>query len=96
MRSFSWSAAVFDEAHRLKGLHSATRQAVEEMDIGWKLLLTGGSGAVAGVGALLRTKTCGVRVKGTGGVTCARVALGTLHLLLLPCMTLYCTCAHCT
>ncbi len=51
MRSFSWSAAVFDEAHRLKGLNSATRQAVEEMDIGWKLLLTGGSGA----GAALRS-----------------------------------------
>ncbi|GLC56571.1 hypothetical protein PLESTB_001122300 [Pleodorina starrii] len=41
LRSLPWSAAVFDEAHRLKGINSATRAAVEDMDIEWLLLLTG-------------------------------------------------------
>ena len=36
-----FAAAVFDEAHKLKGLNSATRGAVQELDIEWKLLLTG-------------------------------------------------------
>ncbi len=50
LRRFSWSAAVFDEAHRLKRTNSATRQAADLLDVGWKLLLTGGSGAGAGGG----------------------------------------------
>ncbi|EFJ48862.1 hypothetical protein VOLCADRAFT_117484, partial [Volvox carteri f. nagariensis] len=37
----SWAAAVFDEAHRLKGINSSTRAAVEDLDIDWLLLLTG-------------------------------------------------------
>ncbi|KAG2496454.1 hypothetical protein HYH03_005678 [Edaphochlamys debaryana] len=41
LRSVPWAAAVFDEAHRLKGLTSSTRAAVEEMNIEWLLLLTG-------------------------------------------------------
>jgi hypothetical protein len=32
---------VFDEAHKLKGINSATRSAVEDLNIDWKLLLTG-------------------------------------------------------
>ncbi len=44
LRSVPWAAAVFDEAHRLKGINSSTRAAVEELDIDWMLLLTGGLG----------------------------------------------------
>lgn len=36
-----WAAAVFDEAHKLKGISSATRAAVKELNIDWMLLLTG-------------------------------------------------------
>ncbi|GAX75745.1 hypothetical protein CEUSTIGMA_g3188.t1 [Chlamydomonas eustigma] len=38
---FRFAAAVFDEAHKLKGISSATRSAVEDLNIDWKLLLTG-------------------------------------------------------
>ena len=38
---FTWQAAVFDEAHKLKGIESSTRQVVTELDIRWMLLLTG-------------------------------------------------------
>jgi hypothetical protein len=34
-------AAVLDEAHRLKSRTSATRQALEELNIHWRLLLSG-------------------------------------------------------
>ncbi|KAG2440284.1 hypothetical protein HXX76_004395 [Chlamydomonas incerta] len=40
-KSIPWAAAVFDEAHKLKGLNSSTRATVEELDIRWLLLLTG-------------------------------------------------------
>ena len=39
-----FAAAVFDEAHKLKGINSATRAAVQELNIEWKLLLTGKGG----------------------------------------------------
>ncbi|KXZ48712.1 hypothetical protein GPECTOR_26g615 [Gonium pectorale] len=41
LRSIPWCAAVFDEAHRLKGINSSTRATVLELDIDWLLLLTG-------------------------------------------------------
>ena len=34
-------AAVLDEAHRLKGRTSATRAAIESLDVHWRLLLSG-------------------------------------------------------
>lgn len=37
----SWEAAIIDEAHRLKSQTAATRAVIEELSIGWKLLLTG-------------------------------------------------------
>jgi SNF2 family DNA or RNA helicase len=36
-----FSAAVFDEAHKLKGAGSSTRAAAMSLDVTWKLLLTG-------------------------------------------------------
>ncbi len=41
LRSIRWEAAVFDEAHKLKGINSSTRATVADMDIAWLLLLTG-------------------------------------------------------
>ena len=38
---FHFPAAIFDEAHKLKGRASSTRAAAMRLDIGWKLLLTG-------------------------------------------------------
>ncbi|KAG2455048.1 hypothetical protein HYH02_000873 [Chlamydomonas schloesseri] len=40
-KSIPWAAAVFDEAHKLKGINSSTRATVQELDIRWLLLLTG-------------------------------------------------------
>ncbi|KAG1680184.1 hypothetical protein FOA52_000297 [Chlamydomonas sp. UWO 241] len=40
-RKFVFAAGVFDEAHKLKGINSSTRAAVQELSVAWKLLLTG-------------------------------------------------------
>ncbi|GLI59359.1 hypothetical protein VaNZ11_001224 [Volvox africanus] len=41
LRNLSWAAVIFDEAHRLKGINSSIRSAVEELEMDWMLLLTG-------------------------------------------------------
>lgn len=40
-KSVSWTTVIIDEAHRLKSTKGATRKAIEDMQIGWLLLLTG-------------------------------------------------------
>eukprot|EP00798_Chlamydomonas_sp_ICE-L_P018819 gene18819-25364_t len=36
-----FAVGVFDEAHKLKGINSSTRSAVMDLNVEWKLLLTG-------------------------------------------------------
>eukprot|EP00951_Prasinocladus_malaysianus_P050178 scaffold677772_cov62-Prasinocladus_malaysianus.AAC.1 len=42
LQKFTWHTAIVDEAHRLKNTSGLARQAIESLDIGWLLLLTGG------------------------------------------------------
>ena len=37
----SWQTMIVDEAHRFKSVSGATRRVVADMDVRWKLLLTG-------------------------------------------------------
>ncbi len=56
-----FSAAIFDEAHKLKAAGSSTRKAAMRLDIKWKLLLTGGDAQPEGgsPGSVWRAAGCG-------------------------------------
>lgn len=68
LKSVPWAAACFDEAHRLKGLQSSTRQAVKALDVPWLLLLTGRTGEALQRHGMLR----GVNAGWVGVVVCVQ------------------------